>query len=222
METNHRISQTNQKNKKEVRRQALLLRDALSPEERSLRSRQIMDKVLALPCYREARVILAYASFRSEVDTLPLVGQALQDGKRVFMPRVAGKEMEFWQIDRMEDLRRGYQGIPEPAESLAYPAYCAAGAAEITRAASKTLMWMPGAAFDRERHRIGYGGGFYDKYLYRLGQMRETDLWRDVLPALTTMALAFDCQVSERIPSQPHDYRPDMIVTEQCVIRNEI
>ena len=124
----------------------------------------IGEKVLSHPACREAQIILAYAGYRSEVDTLPLIRQALTAGKIVFAPKVAGEEMEFWQISSVGDLHDGYRGIPEPEERMALPEWLQRQGETVCKA----MMWMPGAVFDRERHRIGYGKGFYDRYLARL------------------------------------------------------
>lgn len=186
--------------KKTVRREALALRDALTPKERTQGSAKIREKMLKLPCYQEADVILAYVSYRSEVDTFALIRQALSDGKQVFAPKVEAKEMAFWQIKSVDDLKSGYRGILEPEETRSYHTFLA------EKKTAKTLMWMPGAAFDREHHRIGYGGGFYDRYLDRAGRENTAGM-------LTTAALAFDCQVMEKIPYEQHDCKPDFVLT---------
>ena len=107
--------------KGEIRRQILAVRDGLLPEERRRLDREIGEKVLSHPAYREAQIILAYAGYRSEVDTMSLIRQALTAGKIVFAPKVAGEEMEFWQILSVGDLHDGYRGIPEPEERVALP-----------------------------------------------------------------------------------------------------
>jgi 5-formyltetrahydrofolate cyclo-ligase len=191
--------------KKTIRRKALALRDALIPEERGRYSSKIMEQMLKFPCYQAADVILAYVSYHSEVDTFALIRQALADGKDVFAPKVEAKEMEFWQIKSLDDLKSGYRGILEPEETRRYPAFLA------EEKPARTLMWMPGAAFDRQRHRIGYGGGFYDRYLDRLAR-------ENMAGTLTTAALAFDCQVMEQIPYEAHDRKPDFVLTPSEII----
>ena len=186
--------------KKEIRKRILTIRDEIPTEDRKILSRKIKEQMLQSACYRRAEVILAYVSYRSEVDTIELIGQALADGKRVFAPKVSGDEMEFWQIGGMEDLQSGYQGIMEPAEKVSFPVY------RKKHQDGNVLMWMPGAVFDKSCHRIGYGKGFYDKYLHRIG--------KNVGNGLTTVALAYYCQILSRIPSEPHDYRPDYLLTE--------
>lgn len=204
---------SNKDGKKELRKYILKVRDEISGEERVSSNAKIKTNVLTQPVYKEAEIILAYASYRSEVDTMALIGQALADGKYVFAPKVSGDEMEFWQITALEDLKEGYRGIPEPVESISFPEWLA----EQNNVGEKyAVMWMPGAAFDKERHRIGYGKGFYDRYLSRLADLREK-LWCGchMRLHLTTAALAYSCQVLDQIPYEPHDIIPDLLITEK-------
>lgn len=203
--------------KKEIRKNILKVRDEISAEERARCNAKIRKCVLTQPVYEKAEVILAYASYRSEVDTVTLIGQALADGKHVFAPKVSGDEMEFWRITATEDLREGYRGIPEPVERVSFPEWLAeqSNAGEI-----HVMMWMPGAVFDKERHRIGYGKGFYDRYLTRLtGLEKENCCNRHAELHLTTAALAYSCQVLTQIPYEPHDIKPDLLITEEGVLQ---
>lgn len=228
-------------NKKEIRKSILKVRGEISVENRTKYNGKIRECILTHPVYKNAQVILAYASYQSEVDTAALIERALADGKYVFAPKVSGEEMEFWQITALEDLKEGYRGIPEPSESVSFPAWLArqcipedvrddmcetenSADMELTAGCGiricHTMMWMPGAAFDQERHRIGYGKGFYDRYLSRL-----TDLENGICHEchtelrLTTAALAYSCQVLEQIPYESHDIRPDMLITEKGVLQ---
>lgn len=203
-------------NKKDVRKKVLALRDSISAEDRARYDASIREIVTGMEVYRKTEAILAYVSYKSEVDTMALIQQALVDGKYVFAPKVSGKEMEFWQISSLEDLREGYRGIREPVQSVSFPDW-------IKSHICKVMMWMPGVVFDRERHRIGYGGGFYDRYLDQLLQQSEqTDSMESPRKhsesiALTTAALAYSCQVLEQIPYEEHDIDPDLLVTEQGI-----
>lgn len=221
--------------KRKLRKDILNIRDNLSMEEREWYSRQIRERVVCHASYREAQVILAYASYLSEVDTMMLIEQALADGKHVFVPKVAGEDMEFWQITSTADLHAGYRGIPEPVQGISFPEWLAgrAGSAkrqmnidkkmEQDRIENKNkimiMMWMPGAVFDRERHRIGYGKGFYDRYLSRLSDESRGELLRPEGFQLITAALSYSCQVVRQIPYEPHDIKPDMVVTEKEIFR---
>ena len=187
---------------KSLRKETLAKRDRLSETERLQYSRQILKKVTALPEYQTADWILAYASFRSEVDTKELIDRALADRKRVLLPKVEGSEMRFWEIHSREELKEGFRGImePEPDETQIPEKDAFRG--------QKVMMWMPGVAFDAKRNRIGYGGGYYDRYL---AGMPECEL--------CTAALGFSCQIIEEIPVQRHDIAPDLVITEMEIYR---
>ena len=186
--------------KKLMRRLALEKRDSLTIEQRESDSRKIMQRLTDLPCYQKADALLTYVSFRSEADTLPLIRLALQDGKAVFAPRVSGRDMEFFRIFSFDDLKEGYQGILEPDTTHSYTDLVSQNA----------LLCIPGAAFDKKRHRIGYGGGFYDRYL---SGMEESRMEKTI-----KAAFAFSCQIFEEIPWEFHDICPDFIITEREII----
>ena len=203
--------------KKQIRLEALKRRDRLSAEQRRDYSDRIMKKLTGLPCYQEADAVLTYISFRSEVDTFPLLERAFADGKKVFAPKVSGKEMDFLRVVSPADLTEGYRGILEPRDGLSF-----LRAMEEAREPNlqRILICMPGAAFDRARHRIGYGGGFYDRYLGRfLQDGANTDAAGHLRRKVTTAALAYDCQIFEAIPWEAHDIRPMCVVTEKEILR---
>ncbi len=179
--------------KKELRKQILAARDALLPEQRRAKSREIEERLFALPEFISARTIMFFASFRSEVETEPMIRRALHSGKRIILPKVRGKELSLFEIkDFDRDLVPGAWGIPEPCE--AYPAFLN----------DVALIIVPGAAFDEWGNRIGYGAGFYDK----------------LLPVFTktTVALAFELQIVANVPADSHDIPVQKIVTENRVI----
>lgn len=197
--------------KREVREKALSLRDALLPAKRMAYSKEIIDRIIHLDCYQKAVAILVYINFRSEVETGMLIEKALLDEKAVFAPAVSGREMEFFRITSLNELKSGYQGILEPLQDAetSYRAWLR----QKENTSTKTLFCMPGAAFDRERNRIGYGGGYYDRYLSaRSAEHGERS------GDTETIALAFSCQIFAKIPCEPHDLRPDRIVTEREII----
>lgn len=197
--------------KREMRVRALALRDALLPVERTAFSKEIVDKIIHLDCYRNASALLVYVNFRSEVETITLIEKALMDKKTVFAPAVSGLEMEFFQITSLSELKSGYQGIMEPVQEtkVSYRAWVR----QRETASKKTLLCMPGAAFDRERNRIGYGGGYYDRYLFALSKEPEMQSGN-----IESVALAFSCQIFSKIPCEPHDRRPGRIVTEKEIL----
>jgi len=179
--------------KKDIRKEIKALRAAHTDEEIHAMSQNALKQFTALPEYREAKVIYAYMDCKHEVETRELIRAAWADNKRVAVPKVLGQEMKFFYITSFEqDLEDGYFGIQEPREK---------NPAEEEDA----LLLMPGVAFDEERHRVGYGGGFYDRFL-------------EDHPELVTVALAFEFQVKPEVPYEDFDIRPSKIVTEKRVI----
>lgn len=137
-----------------------------------------------------------FASFRSEVETEGMIRRAIRSGKRVVLPKVAGKELALYEIkDFDSDVATGAWGIPEPKPLTP------AGLGDID------LMIVPGAAFDEQGNRLGYGAGFYDK----------------LLPAFrgTTVALTFEAQIRKSLPAEKHDVPIKKIVTEKRVITTQ-
>ena len=138
--------------KKAIRKQVFAARKAHTDQQIDDWSRKIAETVTALPEYSNSRRILAYADYNHEVMTKYIIEAAWNDGKEVAVPKVVGQDMVFYKLTDFAQLEKGYFGIPEPARG------------EIVQW-EKALMIMPGVAFDRQNHRVGYGGGFYDKYL---------------------------------------------------------
>lgn len=178
-----------------IRKRVLEMRDGIPLSERRAKSQRIAEAVMAHPAYREAGSLLIYVSYKSEVDTLALIGHALETGKKVYCPKVRGREMDFYRIVSLDDLQEGYMGIQEPRTGDREMLFQAQGGRK------ENLMLMPGSVFDKERNRIGYGGGYYDRYLERYTE-------------LTVMAVCYEMQVQDKIPSDIHDRKPDMILTE--------
>ncbi len=181
--------------KKRIRKEIFARRKAASDEEVLKNSRIICQRVLELPEYRNADWIYAYMDYNHEVMTGELIRQAWKDGKHVAVPRVTGKEMIFYSLDDFTSLEDGYCGIREPSPDPEK------AAGEIPG-----LILVPGVAFDRRRRRIGYGGGFYDRYL-------------SSHPRNVSAAVAFEFQLMDDLPSEPTDMRPDLLITEKNIFR---
>ena len=163
--------------------------------ERFEKSMQIFEQLITVPEFKRADRIYTYVSMDNEIDTIMLIDYSLSLEKRVFVPRVSGRDMEFYEISDISELSPGYMGIYEPDINGREPDYSRTG-----------FMCMPGLAFDKSHNRIGYGGGFYDRYL-------------SVENKLYKAALAYEAQLLESIPAQDGDVRPDMIVTEESIYR---
>ncbi len=168
-------------------------RKALSPSSYAKKSLEIQKKLKALPKWREAGRILLYVSSPEEVDTHALILDALDENRKVFVPKASGKTLAICPLDDWESLKPGSHGILEPCEIL-----------EEAHPETMDLIIVPGIAFDPRGHRIGYGGGFYDKLLkltrgYKVG-------------------LAFSEQMLDELPTEAHDVPLDLIITDQSLI----
>ncbi len=181
--------------KNEIRKQMKLYRENMTREDMFSKSTQIFEQLITVPEYKRAEKIFTYVSMNNEVDTIMLIDYSLSVEKRVFVPKVVGKNMEFYEISDISELSPGYFGIYEPDINGKEPDYSRTG-----------FMCMPGLAFDREYNRIGYGGGFYDRYLSEKNSFYKA-------------ALAYEYQLLEHIPAQESDVRPDMIITEEDIHR---
>jgi len=185
--------------KKEIRHQIISLRLTLSADEVRLKSARITDLTLNLPEWQRAKKVMIYLPFRKEVDTTGLISRAFAEGKHVVIPacrenprRIIASRL----LDIAEDLTPGAWGILEPKPE-ALRQVCPS---EID------LVLVPGVAFDRCGNRLGYGAGYYDRFL------------RTLRPNVKAMALAFQLQVLEQIETKEHDSPVDMLVTEEGLI----
>lgn len=180
--------------KKILRNKIQEKRDNLSDHERLTGSKLIAERFMGLDCYIASKEILAYHTFRSEIDTTIIIREALKQKKKIILPKVSGSYLDLYYIkDLSNDLSPGSFGIMEPV-----PSRC-------TLASYKSidLALIPGVGFDRDYNRLGYGGGFYDKLLKKI-------------PAeVPRIALAFDLQIAESIPVMAHDLKVDIIITEK-------
>ena len=183
--------------KKEARRLCLKKRSLLTDDEVSYMSRVICEKIINLEIYKSAGDIMAYYRLGKEIDLSVLFEEAFKDEKNVFLPRVNGREMDFYPYTGEGSIRSGFKGIMEPVSEEAY----------IPQVDKEILMIMPGAAFDKKLGRAGYGGGFYDRYLERF---RGHRIYR--------IAAAYDFQVlDDEIALDAYDIKPDMIITKDNI-----
>ena len=188
--------------KAHIRKRVLAFRDGMPEKERSGKSGRIMKSVMETHWYREADVLLVYAAYKSEVNTGSLIRAAIEEGKKVYCPKVEGENMNFYRISSMDDLKEGYRGIREP-EGEREKMFTA------DDIQSRILMIMPGSVFDKEGNRIGYGKGYYDRYLKR------------GFSGIRTIGVCFACQMQERIPTDEYDRKADKVITEEHVCGNE-
>lgn len=179
--------------KKEIRRSMKALRESLTEQERSAAADKLGQRLFQTECWKNAGSVYTYVSYNGEMDTYHIIRQAFLEDKRVFVPKVEGDDMHFFEIyDIEKDLQPGAYGIMEP-NTLGE---------DISR---EGLMIIPGLAFDRKKNRLGYGGGFYDRYLKRPNTHCK-------------VAIGFDFQIIERIPTDEYDIPVDYIVTPSHIL----
>lgn len=184
--------------KAKLRKRMLSIRDELTGDIRAENSELIRKKLVGSSIYKNAEIVLSYASYRSEVDTWAINKQILEDNKKLYLPKtyVKEKRLRFIRVSDMDELKPGALGIMEPdgeGEGID-PKMTGAGA---------VLMIMPGVAFDNNGARLGYGGGFYDRYLSE---------YEDIIPR--TVLIAFEAQRADEICTDEYDIRPGQILTE--------
>ena len=173
--------------KKELRRTIRERKRAMTEEEIVSRSEKLGQRFTASDAYKNAKTIYGYLPYNQEVRTVPMLEQALKDGKRVAVPKCYGDEMRFIYLEDLSRVEKGYAGIPEPI-------------ADGPVANDETaLVLMPGLAFDPQGHRIGYGGGFYDKFL-------------SAEPNHPTLALCYEFQMLPSLETEEHDIPVDTVL----------
>jgi len=170
-----------------LRREIREKKRAMTLQQIEEASRKLGELFAASAQYRQAKTIYGYLPYNQEVRTVPMLEQALRDGKKVAVPKVYGDEMRFIYMTDLSLVEKGYAGIPEPVAD--------APVAEDPTA----LVLMPGLAFDKEGHRIGYGGGFYDKFLASE-------------PGHPTVALCYSFQMMEALETEEYDIPVDCVL----------
>lgn len=173
--------------KQSLRREIRQKKRNMTQEEIDTASEELKRQFLASAWYCEAKTIYGYLPYNQEVRTIPILEQALRDGKRVAVPKVYGQEMKFIYLEDLRQVETGYCGIPEPI------------ADEPVAEDATALVLMPGLAFDRLGNRMGYGGGFYDKFLEKE-------------PGHPTVALCYAFQMVEEIPVEAYDKKVDCVL----------
>ena len=173
--------------KKELRKVISARKRMMTDEEIIQKSNCLAQQFLASKQYIEAKTIYGYLPYNQEVRTVPILEQALRDGKTVAVPKVYGDEMRFICLQDLTKVEAGFAGIPEPTED---------GPVANDKNA---LVLMPGLAFDPQGNRMGYGGGFYDKFLAKE-------------PGHPTVALCYDFQVFKYLETDAHDIPVDRVL----------
>lgn len=180
--------------KKELRKLLIERRDALHEEDQTRAEILITERILGHQWFYGSEQILCFASFGSEIRTWQILEEALRKGKRVYLPKVACEEMLFFRYEQPADLMSGYKGILEPTGETKQYEY-------VEEEAGKTLLIMPGVGFDPFRNRLGYGKGFYDRFLADKPGLQ-----------IRSIAIGHHCQMVERIPAGDFDLKPYQVI----------
>lgn len=173
--------------KKALRQRIKEQKRSMTQEQISLASQKLGQLFADCALYKQADTIYFYLPYNQEVRTVPMVERALSEGKRVAVPKVYGDEMRFIYIEDLSGIAPGSFGIPEPVAD--------GPVADDPNA----LVLMPGLAFDRQGNRMGYGGGFYDKFLNQE-------------PNHPTVALCYEFQMQESLPVEEFDVPVDLVL----------
>ena len=187
--------------KERLRKRVLAVRMGLDRGQAEVSGQAILEQILGLEAYRRAKLVHTYVSSKeNEVDTRALIGACLKQGKCVAVPVVmpGTKTLAHALIDGLDQLVVGPWGLaqPDPAAATWLPAE-----------ARIDLVVVPGLAFDRRGHRIGWGGGYYDRFLAQVQTVK--------------IGLCYDALVLDCIPGEPHDVPVDLVVAETAIYQGE-
>ena len=175
-------------NKSELRAMIRQKKRAMSEEQIEKASRALGEKFVACEAYAKAKTIYGYMPYNQEVRTVPMLERALREGKQVAVPKVYGDIMRFILVTDLTAMAKSDMGIPEPVAD--------GPVAEDPTA----LVLMPGLAFTERGDRMGYGGGYYDKFL-------------SAEPNHPTVALCYDFQLLDSLPTEQYDIPVDLVLT---------
>jgi 5-formyltetrahydrofolate cyclo-ligase len=181
--------------KRELRARVRALRDAIPEEERRTMGRALEARLFSLPELARAGTVLVFSSFGSEVPTAGIVERLARQGRRVALPRVAGGEIEARTYRPGDPLVRAPFGALEPAGG------------EVVPPEDLDVAIVPGLAFCRHGYRVGYGGGYFDRFLPR------------TRPDALRVGICFHVQLVEEVPHGPGDVPVDAVVTDREVVR---
>ena len=200
MTTQELIRNLRKKGKAETRRLIRDYRDQMPPDEVAKRSTRVYKRLFSLPEFVDAHRVLFYMSFRNEPDTHKMIERSMQIGKSINLPRIAvdRSDLDVYEIHNIEmDTVPSILGIIEPRRD----------AKRCENISKIDLCIVPGIAFDRRGNRIGWGKGFYDRFLPKLS------------PRTKKFGLAYDFQLVDRISSHDKDIPLDGLITESEVLR---
>ena len=190
------MSEDQQSIKAEVRQACLCQRTSLGEKERKRKSAIIQQRLMDLPEFQLAQTVMLFLNFREEVETTAMAEATIAGKKKLVLPRCAphGILLPIEVHDLIQDIEPGTYGIREPKLSL-----------KVVEPSEIDLIIVPGSGFDLQGNRLGYGGGYYDRFFMLLN------------PLTPRIALGFECQVIEQVPIDKHDAIMTMLITEKKV-----
>jgi len=192
MQQHYRKELKSNTEKTALRKHLLKKRDSTSYDLMEIHSKKIFSKLIKTKLISEAKSIGCYFSIGSEVQTIPIITHFLNEKKTVSLPKISGKEMTFRKIEGLEKLEKGEFDISEPRDNAVIEE-------------NHDIILVPSIGLDVDGNRIGYGQGFYDKFLKNSNSIK--------------IALAFSKQIVKNIPTTEIDVKMDWIITEKDVIK---
>jgi 5-formyltetrahydrofolate cyclo-ligase len=182
-----------------LRKDAILRRGALSKQWRNTADELIAQRLFNTPIYNGCTALFCYVSRCDEIDSREIIKRALKDGKTVAVPKTCMSSglLNFIPINSLMELREGVMGILEPHQNLKYS----------LKGDRKTLCVVPALCADIRGFRVGYGGGFYDRFLAEFPGENVTLVYNELL--------------KNAVPNEPHDIPIKWVITEKSIIRTE-
>lgn len=185
--------------KSELRREYTQIREAMDQSDVERLSEKIIDTVLKLPVFKKAKTVMVYLNFKNEVDSLRMIEESYKAGKKVVIPHCVKETMEIIpsELNDIEtEIAKGKNGYLQTKKECVKP----------VPVEDIDLIIVPGIAFDKRCYRLGFGAGYYDRFLRKLNFEKPT------------IGLCYDFQIIHSIPTEPHDIPLDFIITEERIL----
>lgn len=180
--------------KSKIRKEVLKIRAELPEAIREKANIAMSERIIGHQWFYRAEVVLGFVNYGNEISTIEILEEAIKKGKRLFLPKIESDKMNYYRVNSLADLEVGYKGIREPkgnTEVFDYEKY----------KDSNLLLLMPGVAFDVYGNRMGYGKGFYDRFLKDKENLQTYSI-----------AIGYKCQLVERLPMDEYDIRPYQVI----------
>jgi len=180
--------------KRNIRKEILQKRAAIPLEQRKMADIVIADRIIGHQWFYRSEVFLGFVNYNTEISTIDILTEALNKGKKLFLPKIEENSMNFYRVNSLNELKEGYKGILEPkgdSERFDYSIYKDA----------RLLILIPGVAFDVYGNRMGYGKGFYDRFL------ADKEILRTY-----SVGIGYKCQQVDLLPVDELDIKPYQVI----------